>query len=93
MIRRVRCLNLFDFFLFIFVQVNQVGTAKKATQRPRNTKPKPATRISLNDVVDSFELFKDETEIASESILPDVVEQEVTINFETEEVVEIDWLK
>lgn len=52
--------------------------------------------MSGND--DGFGLFKTETEIASESILPDVVEQEITISeidhFETEEeVVGIDWLK
>lgn len=47
---------------------------------------------------DGYALFKNETEIASDSILPDIVEQEITISeidhFETEEeVVGIDWLK
>lgn len=78
--------------------MNQVSSTKKSTQRRvRPAKPN-SNRMQIAVHEDDYALFKNETEMASESILPDVVEQEITISeidhFETEEeVVGIDWLK
>lgn len=78
--------------------MNQVSSTKKSSQRRvRSTKSNP-NRIQIAVNEDGYALFKNETEIASDSILPDIVEQEITISeidhFETEEeVVGIDWLK
>lgn len=82
------------------MQVNQVNSTKKSTQRRvKNTKSN-TSRVQITLTTDEFGLFKNETETetASESILPDIIEQEITISeidhFETEEeVVGIDWLK
>lgn len=79
--------------------MNQVSSTKKSTQRRvRNTKSSSSSRVQIAVNEDGYALFKNETEMASDSILPDVVEQEITISeidhFETEEeVVGIDWLK
>lgn len=80
--------------------MNHVSSTKKSTQRrvrnAKSTSSSTRVQITVND--DGYALFKNETEMASDSILPDVVEQEITISeidhFETEEeVVGIDWLK